>query len=85
MIIHLVALTITGPISCGPIEGIHEQLQEKFGERLVSVSTMDATHGEEVATMFYKGNDTWTLLIANKSGGACVAASGGIRREGDPS
>lgn len=59
---------------CGPVKGIHEHLSSKFGEEPIGIGMVDETHVVEVLSS--AGGETFTVLVIDAQGNACLIASG---------
>jgi len=61
--------------NCAPFEMIDERLQSRYGEQ---VRTVGIANGGQSIVMQYANEEsgTWTMIVRNANGIACMVASG---------
>ncbi|OYU38625.1 MAG: hypothetical protein CFE33_15145 [Pseudorhodobacter sp. PARRP1] len=87
----LVGLTALAPalpaatVSCAPAADLLQQLKAKFAEvPLFSGDLAGKGRGGKLIITANPNGSTWTALFAVADGKACIAATGGPFRPGDP-
>ena len=63
-----------GQMSCGPRNGLADQLKQRFGETRQALGV--STDGQRIVELFMRPGGSWTIVVTDIHGRSCILFAG---------